>query len=101
MALTDDGGEDDDHEGGEHRRRTRGKELADGRHEVDGGGGGDRHQHLHRDDHVHLADERPPQLRALDHVRAQAAAAGDREAAAGLHVELVMAIAHRRTQPAG
>ena len=88
--LTDDGGDDDGHEGGDGRRRAGGEEPADRRHEVDGGGGGDGAHQLHRHERVHLADEGPPQLRALDHVRARRREGGR----GGLQIA-VIALAHR------
>jgi hypothetical protein len=41
----------------------------DGVDEVHRRGDGNRQQQLHRNDDVHLADEGPPHLRALDQVR--------------------------------
>jgi hypothetical protein len=76
-GRTYDRGDDDADEGDERGRGAGAEEGADGADEVDRRGDGHRQQQLQRDDHVHLADEGPPHLRALHHVGVHAAAARD------------------------
>jgi hypothetical protein len=84
-GRTEDGG-DDDADDGEHGAHGAGEEeVPDGAHQVHRRGDGHRQQQLQAHDHVHLADEGPPQLRVLRHVRVLAAARCPRRVAR-LHV---------------
>jgi len=72
-GRTEDGEDDDGDGGGDGANGAGEEEVGDGADEVDRGGDGHREQQLQADDRVHLADEGPPKLRALHHVRVHAA----------------------------
>lgn len=97
-GRTEDGG-DDDPDDGEHGAHGAGEEeVPDGAHQVHRRGDGHRQQQLQAHDHVHLADEGPPQLRVLRHVRVLAAARCPRRVAR-LHVVAALAVLAHGCRP--